>query len=38
MKDYISPDFNITIFEFEEFITLSVIKTDPDGDGNDWWG
>ena len=38
MKDYSSPDFNITIFEIEEVITISVIKTDPNGDENDWWG
>lgn len=39
MKNYSSPDFNITVFEFEEVITLSVIKTDPDGGGgSDWWG
>lgn len=36
MKEYITPDFDITIYEIEEDIALSISSVDPDGD--DWLG
>ena len=33
---YIKPDFDVTVYEVEDVITLSFPETDPDGDG--WWG
>lgn len=39
MKKYISPDFDVTIYEIEDIITLSMGDKDPNGgDGSDWWG
>lgn len=37
MKNYLTPDFDVTIFEIEDVITLSIGGTAPDDDGNDWW-
>lgn len=36
MREYITPDFDITVFEIEDVITLSIGSNDPNG--NDWWG
>lgn len=42
MKEYSKPDFDVTIYKFEDVITASG---DPnlefgteDPDGGDWWG
>ena len=31
---YVRPDFDVTNYEFEDVLTLSVITDDPDGE--DW--
>ena len=41
MKEYITPDFDVTIYEIEDVITASATNpeigtTDPDGE--DWFG
>lgn len=40
MKKYITPDFDVTIYEIEDVITSSgnieIDKNDPDGE--DWFG
>lgn len=41
MREYLTPDFDVTVYEVEDIITLSnIIPTDPDddGSGNHWWG
>lgn len=39
MEKYIPPDFDITIFEFEDIITASSPTFgDQDPNGDDWWG
>lgn len=44
MKEYIKPDFDVTIYEVEDVITasspgnLEFGKDDPNGDSGDWWG
>lgn len=39
MEKYIPPDFDITIFEFEDIITASSPTfSDQDPNGDDWWG
>ena len=39
MKNYLTPDFDVTVFEIEDVITVSIGNTAPDFDGgyNDWW-
>lgn len=32
---YVTPDFDVTIYEIEDVITLSMTDGDPNGDG--WW-
>ena len=36
MKNYITPDFDIIIYEIEDIITLSINTNDSNGEG--WWG
>lgn len=38
MKEYMTPDFDVTIYEIEDVITVSIGANDPNDDGNDWWG
>lgn len=44
MKEYVKPDFDVTIYEIDENIafSVSIIYEDPDdsdGSGDDrWWG
>lgn len=38
MKEYISPDFDITVYEIEDVITVSIGNGDPDGGNTGWWG
>lgn len=36
MREYITPDFDVTIYEIEDVITLSI--NDNDSNGGQWWG
>lgn len=36
MREYLTPDFDVRVYEIEDVITLSIGSTDPDG--SDWWG
>ncbi len=40
MREYLTPDFDITVYEFDDIITLSIATSDPDdnGSGDTWWG
>lgn len=40
MREYLTPDFDVTVYEVEDIITLSTISaSDPDDDnGNYWFG
>ena len=33
IREYLTPDFDVTIFEVEDVITASIVDIDPDGDG-----
>lgn len=36
IREYLTPDFDVTICEIEDVITLSVTDIDPDGNYG-WW-
>ncbi len=36
IREYLTPDFDVTVYEIEDVITLSVIEGDGDGEG--WQG
>lgn len=38
MKKYSTPNFDITIYEIEDIITLSIGTGAPDGGDEGWWG
>ncbi len=41
MREYVTPDFDVTVYEIEDVITLSIGGYDPDKNTNDdsgWWG
>lgn len=39
MKEYLTPDFDVTVYEIEDVITLSINSNDGDNDpNNQWWG
>lgn len=40
MREYLTPDFDVTVYEVEDIITLSIGTTDPDptNPGEEWWG
>ena len=38
MREYLTPDFDVTIFEIEDVITLSINSNDSNNNGNKWWG
>lgn len=42
IREYLTPDFDITVYEIEDVITASGVivgGNDPDPDtGNQWWG
>lgn len=42
MREYLTPDFDVTIYEVEDIITLSIGTEDPDHDKDNedetWWG
>ena len=36
---YMTPDFDVTVYEIEDVITLSYGDQDPNGgSGEGWWG
>lgn len=39
MREYLTPDFDVTVYEVEDIITLSINTGDPDDDGSGeaWW-
>lgn len=38
MKEYLTPDFDVTVYEIEDVITMSVGGVDSDLEpDNDWW-
>lgn len=40
IREYLTPDFDVTIYEIEDVITLSINGNDPDGPvdpNNPWW-
>ncbi len=38
MREYLTPDFDVTVYEVEDVITLSINTPDPDENGDQWWG
>ena len=41
IREYVTPDFDVTVYEIEDVITLSIGNSDPDTDagmGEGWWG
>lgn len=39
MREYLTPDFDVTVYEVEDVITLSIGTGDSDQDtGDQWWG
>ena len=39
MKKYMTPDFDVTVYEIEDVITLSFGNADPNTEtDNQWWG
>ena len=43
MKEYMTPDFDVTIYEVNDEITASspdveIGKNDPNGNDDDWFG
>ena len=36
MREYMTPDFDVTVYEIEDVITLSINGND--SDGGQWWG
>ncbi len=36
IREYLTPDFDVTVYEIEDVITLSIIHGDDDGEG--WQG
>jgi hypothetical protein len=37
MKKYMTPDFDVTVYEIEDVITVNVGPGDPDGMGGTSW-
>lgn len=38
MREYLTPDFDVTVYEVEDIITLSIGDGDPNSDtGDAWW-
>ena len=39
MREYVTPDFDVTVYEIEDIITLSIGGGDPNpgGGGDQWW-
>lgn len=36
MREYLTPDFDVTVYEIEDVITVSINTND--SDGGQWWG
>lgn len=36
IREYLTPDFDVTVYEIEDVITVSVTPIDPDGEEG-WW-
>lgn len=37
-REYVTPDFDVTVYEIEDVITLSIGEGAPNGGDTDWWG
>ena len=37
MKMYEAPDFDVTVYEVEDIITLSIGGNNPNPGGDEWW-
>lgn len=39
MREYLTPDFDVTVYEVADIITLSIDSSDSDdnGSGEIWW-
>ncbi len=37
-KEYVQPDFDVTVYEIEDDIALNISVADPDSGEEDWWG
>lgn len=37
-KKYLTPDFDITVYEIEDVITISINENDSNDNGEQWWG
>ena len=39
MREYLTPDFDVTVYEIEDVITLSIGSSDSDREPGvgDWW-
>ncbi len=35
MKKYVTPDFDVTVYEIEDVITASIVGKDPDDNGEE---
>ena len=38
MREYLTPDFDVTIYEISNEITLNISSADPDGGDDSWFG
>lgn len=41
MREYLTPDFDVTVYEIEDVITVSIGTLDPETDAglaDGWWG
>ncbi len=38
MAKYMTPDFDVTVYEIKEKITAEIVPGDPDGDELSWTG
>jgi hypothetical protein len=38
IREYLTPDFDVTVYEIEDVITLSFGPGNSSADGEGWWG
>lgn len=38
MKEYITPDFDVTIYDVKDNVALNISSPDPNGNDEDWFG
>lgn len=38
VREYVTPDFDVTVYEIEDVITLSIGTGDLDGGSDEGWG